>query len=446
MATTELQKQALEILNWSQRKLAAKLPEFSPAIYLLSLKETELPSHLHSDGKLLYYHSETVVRDYLERKDSVAMQLLHIITHGLMGHFSKRTGWHEQVFDAAADMKAEAFIRRLPTGFTERHSSGEAKTLEEYDKLSLELACQLPANRQEATELVQRLAPFHRDLHTLWNPKKDKQDGNVTGNAERDKAGGVGDELKKLWDQIAQQVASAMNSAPNHHYGNLAGGIREEFRDVPESSVSYAELIRRFCRTQEQQTVDPDSINPMWYHMGLSLTGNAPIIEQEELREDIPVMEMAVALDTSGSCCGEIMQGFLSELLAILRDAGGPHLEFTLIQCDAEIQSVQTMTQEDTVEQLMQGMKIQGFGGTDFRPVFKYIDRHNKNAENKPIRGLLYLSDGCGAFPAKNPDYPTVFLFPRDQSEDFFTPEVPKWVTRAYIQPDQRLLIKEGNE
>ena len=60
---TELNRQAVEIIEWSRRKLAAKLPEFLPAIYLLPLRPSEAERSLWTDGETLYYHPETVVRD-----------------------------------------------------------------------------------------------------------------------------------------------------------------------------------------------------------------------------------------------------------------------------------------------------------------------------------------------------------------------------------------------
>lgn len=429
--TTELQQQAEEILEWSRRKLASKLPEFFPALYLLVLKESEREARLWTDGEYLYYHPETVVKDYLARKDEIAVQILHIVIHGLMGHFTKRRGSNTQLYDAAADLKACEFMSRLKVPFARRWKAADERKLRAYESISLEVACQLPENQQEVAEMIGTAAPFRVDDHSAWIKKNGNSNGN--GNA-------ASLALEKMWRDAAVQVAQRISGARDHRYGEMAGEFCEEFRNVPESTVSYSELIRQFCSTRERQEVDPDSINPIWYHVGMELTGDAPIVEPEEVREDAPAMELAVALDTSGSCGGEIMQGFLSELLAILRDAGSPNVELTLIQCDAKIQSVQTMTREDTVEQIMAGMKISGFGGTDFQPVFEYIDRENCSREGNKFRGLLYLSDGYGSFPRKKPDYPVVFLFPRGEDYDGMA---PGWVEKVHITDDQRLIVNE---
>lgn len=432
----ELAQQAGEILEWSRRKLASKLPEFFPAIYLLVPKEIAEPAHLWTDGEMLYYHPETVVKDYLAKKDEIAVQILHIVIHGLMGHFTKRRGHNEALFDAAADLKANSFMDRLDIPFSKRWKVAEVKKMKTFDRSSLEVICQLPENEQEASELFRTAAPFHIDDHSGWTRNA------AAGGSKSNETAAA---LEKLWSDTALQVARRMGESKKGHYGSLGGELCEEFRDPPESTVSYQEMLRRFLVKRERPEVDPDAIDPIWYHVGLELTGDAPLVEPVEVREDSRTMEFLVALDTSGSCGGAVMRGFLSELLAILRDAGDSKIQFTLIQCDAEIQSVQTMTREDTVEQIMRGIKISGFGGTDFRPVFDYIEREREAENGKRFRGLLYLSDGCGSFPKKKPDYPVVFLFPKaEQCEYWDYPlKIPEWVTQAYITEDQRLRLHE---
>ncbi|MFM8736512.1 MAG: VWA-like domain-containing protein, partial [Betaproteobacteria bacterium] len=48
--------------------------------------------------------------------------------------------------------------------------------------------------------------------------------------------------------------------------------------------------------------------------------------------------------------------------------------------------------------------KILGRGGTDFRPVFKWVEQH------APVAVVLYATDGVVTFPEKGPGGPVIWL------------------------------------
>ena len=51
----------------------------------------------------------------------------------------------------------------------------------------------------------------------------------------------------------------------------------------------------------------------------------------------------------------------------------------------------------------METLELAGQGGTDFRPVFAYIQKLQENKELTGLKGLLYFTDGQGIFPIKCP-------------------------------------------
>lgn len=434
-----LETGAKKIVDAARRQLALDLPELLSAIYLLPLEACEQPGPLWTDGTTLFYHPETVARTYLEKKKAIAEQLLHILAHGLLGHYGKRKGQSALVFDAAADLKATDFIDRLVNGYLHpKQWEPETKKLFKAQReSSLEQLYMAPSTSEEAKNLVLGAQPLRVDDHQYW----DKPQGRKGGNG----AGGNAVDMRELWETAQQQVASGLNGKGK---GDLAGEMSEVYREAEESGVSYSEFLRRFMDIRERVEIDPDSIDRILYHVGLDLTGDVPLVEPEEVREDAGVLNLAVALDTSGSCQGDVMRQFLGELLAILRDSGGPRVEITLIQCDAEIQHVGVLTREDDADKIMEGFQTYGCGGTDFRPVFDYVTRSREDMEDgKMFRGLLYLSDGCGDFPDSAPDYPVAFLFPREEENCFFWGGgIPDWVTQVRIQEDGSLKIDEKKD
>ena len=102
-----------------------------------------------------------------------------------------------------------------------------------------------------------------------------------------------------------------------------------------------------------------------------------------------------------------------------------------IIQCDAEIQEDHVITDRSSFEAYLKEMKLRGFGGTDFRPVFQYVDRLIEEKRFRNLKGLIYFTDGYGTFPERKPPYTTAFVFVEDSYE---IPQVPPWAIRLVLQ------------
>ena len=91
----------------------------------------------------------------------------------------------------------------------------------------------------------------------------------------------------------------------------------------------------------------------------------------------------------------------------------------------------------EQAERLLQTFAIRGGGGTDFRPVFTYVEELRARGELKRLGGLLYFTDGNGIYPKKKPDYPCAFLYMRAYDEEV----VPAWAIRRRL--DEQSLGEE---
>lgn len=110
-------------------------------------------------------------------------------------------------------------------------------------------------------------------------------------------------------------------------------------------------------------------------------------------------LKAVIALDSSRSTT-RYLSDFLAELNAIMTSFG--NYELTVIQCDAEIHSVEKFTPDNPLEPGK--MQLEGGGGTNFCPVFEYID-----TELPDIEILLFLTDGYGVIPERQPPYPVIW-------------------------------------
>ncbi len=112
-------------------------------------------------------------------------------------------------------------------------------------------------------------------------------------------------------------------------------------------------------------------------------------------------VRVAVALDTSGSVTDDEMREFLSEIDALKAQV---RAEVTLHACDNKLAEGgpwrfamwQTVELPDS---------ISGGGGTDFRPVFDWLDAGQISPDL-----LLYFTDAEGRFPELEPAFTVVWL------------------------------------
>ena len=105
-----------------------------------------------------------------------------------------------------------------------------------------------------------------------------------------------------------------------------------------------------------------------------------------------------------------------------------------IIQCDEKVQQDVKVTTQAEFDEYMKTMQLHGFGGTDFRPAFSYVDKLIKNKEFSNLKGLIYFTDGYGTFPSHTQEYNTAFVFVEDTYE---TPEVPVWAIKLVLSPNE---------
>ena len=161
-----------------------------------------------------------------------------------------------------------------------------------------------------------------------------------------------------------------------------------------------------------------------------------PLIEPLEYKEVKRIKEFVIAIDTSGSTSGELVQTFLQKTYNILKSTESffTKINLHIIQCDADIQEDVKITSQEEFDKYINTMKIRGLGGTDFKPVFTYVDELIKNKEFSNLKGLIYFTDGFGDFPGRKPDYETAFVFIDDDYNNY---DVPPWAIKLILKSDE---------
>lgn len=181
--------------------------------------------------------------------------------------------------------------------------------------------------------------------------------------------------------------------------GSLPKGIERVLgkKEKYNSKISWRDRLYRYINTHSKQDYKMFPPNKKYLYRDIVL----PSIYSQELK-------IVVAIDTSASIDRAILEIFLNELYAIME--AFPHYVIEFIEADAKIQNIIRLTPLERVD--IDSLK--GGGGTDFRPVFKYIER-----ENEDFKFLIYFTDGIGSFPKDIPNIDTLWVMPKKRDVPF---------------------------
>lgn len=205
-----------------------------------------------------------------------------------------------------------------------------------------------------------------------------------------EQAGETEEELSKTDEEIEQEIIEKVMAA-SKTAGTVPGKVTEFINSMTKKEVPWRELLAQYVTSSYSDSTQwlPPSRRHVWRDMYL------PSRHSESLR-------CVVGLDTSGSTA-EVLPKFFTELESLLNTFG--KYEVTVIQCDYDIQSVETYTSDTGIPR--EGWKASGFGGTSFIPVFNYVNEHIR--ELNP-NCLIYLTDGYGDAPENPPPYPVMWI------------------------------------
>jgi predicted metal-dependent peptidase len=189
---------------------------------------------------------------------------------------------------------------------------------------------------------------------------------------------GARNETSDFDKEVVKKLAKDAKEAHEKAHGSLPGHVQkilDEFLKPP--SINWKVVLRQF--------------------VAATIKAGTKKTWRKENRRKLPLKgslkerkaKIVLALDTSGSIFGtpELLEEFWAEILGIRK---AYNADITVVECDAEIQSVYTLKQS------MKPVQPSGGGGTSFVPVYAYI------AEKRmKVDVLIYLTDLYGCFPEK---------------------------------------------
>ncbi|MCM1090165.1 MAG: VWA-like domain-containing protein [Butyrivibrio sp.] len=417
----EISALANQILQLVHDDLLMHLRFLDTALAKLPWRERAGIGCMATDGEVCYYDPIYLLKTYQEDSKMVARIYLHMLLHCVFAHSFQYNKLETDLWDMAVDIAVENVIldMKLPGVTLEQDAdaAGKLKVLrEDIGSLTAERIYRYlrhnPITQAEREEL-HRL--FYKDVHSLWKPAEQLE------------------MTLEQWKKISERIKADLKSFTKGKAG--AETLEKNLEETTRDRYDYSAILRRFTVMGEDIMVNDEEFDYIYYTYGLDHYGNLPLIEPLEYKETHKVKEFVIAIDTSASCRGAIVKAFLQKTYSILKGTENffHKINVHIIQCDNEVQSDTKITCDDDFENFMKYGKLTGFGATDFRPVFAYLEELKGQGEFENLKGLIYFTDGYGIYPERMPDYDVIFAF---LDEDENREPVPPWSLKVILESD----------
>ncbi len=408
---------------------------------------------LATDGIRLIYGPKHVLRSFKSDHEKPARDYLHVLLHCIFSHMFIGTLTDSDLWDLACDIAVESTMNDL--GLYVKDDSKKAAQRPEIERIRADVKM-LTAEKiyhylrkaDIPDEEAERLGElFRSDDHSCWHGSKPRRETDGSNDKDLSNNNKMDDnddsfivemplpEIAEEWKDIAEKVEDALETFFKEQ-GDEEGGLIQNLKAVNREKYDYATFLKKFSVLGETLGVNDEEFDYIFYTYGLALYENMPLVEPLEYKESRRIREFVIAIDTSASTSGDLVQKFLQKTYNILKSTESyfSRVNIHIIQCDAEIQEHVKINSDEEFDRYISNMDILGLGGTDFRPVFELVDDLIAAGEFSDLRGLIYFTDGYGTFPARKPDYQTAFVFLDDEYKD---PEVPPWAIKLVLQDEE---------
>jgi predicted metal-dependent peptidase len=262
---------------------------------------------------------------------------------------------------------------------TERGQGGE-KTQREDDR---DQGGETPLDQQSPDNQGQGGKPMEADSQQSDQQQKD---GDQDGRGDPTPPPLSEDERQTLEVQWQQRLAGAAQQVMQA--GKMGGSMARLVDHLLQPRLPWRMMLARYMTAMAR--------DDFTYMRPSRREGDAilPSLKSSQV-------EIVVAVDTSGSIRANEMDEFLSEVSAL---KGQMRARVTLLACDTNLSDGAPWIFEPW-EEFSCPAEIQGGGGTDFRPVFKWLEEQGQRPEL-----LVYFTDAQGQFPQYEPNYQVIWL------------------------------------
>ncbi len=356
---------ARDVLRLAEGSIQRKLPAFGAALGVMEGEWTARGSG--TDVQKLYWNREEVFRLFREGLEQVERRYLHLLLHGMYLHGLRGRELPERVWWLACDLMTEYRIDRMHVPGFAWPIPGERsrwyRRLQEEGAVLQErkLAEWLGGWREERLQELEDV--FRRDDHVYWRKEGAAGEEGRTERRERAEKMRKTAEAVHRWRTVFEQ-AQLREAEHRRQAGGSAGARAEQIVLQKERGYDYRQFLKQFAVEQEELSLDMDSFDPIPYDYSRRMYERLVFLEPLEYRDMCRLQEFVIAIDTSGSCSGEIVRRFLTETWEIFQEKDNffRDMRIHLIQCDCAVQEHVCVTCEEEWEAYLEHMTVKGHG------------------------------------------------------------------------------------
>ena len=387
-----------EKITKAKARLMLDHPYFGTIASSLALEKNNEILTFSSDGVKMRYNSE-----YLDKLSvtEVEFVMANGAMHAVLQHqdrVSNRTKW---LWQAATDYVVNGMLvkngMQLPQ-YANYESKFDGMYAEEiYEMLRGEMMDNVEGSMaQEQQQIMDSDDELHENLHLQQDltPSENAEETKTQNNADEKEESNITPEDEALNEEMKEQFEQIFQKLKRQ--GTLPKDMHLVVPEYFSHKVDWREFLYGYIAAHAKSTYSFSPPNMKYLYRGICL----PSLSSDLLR-------IVVAIDTSGSVDQELLSTFMGEVSSVMQQY--PNYEIDLITADAKIQSHKVFLPGEPLD-----YEVSGGGGTDFRPVFTFIDEQ----VNYPTL-LIYFTDGDGKFPEFDASYDVLWVMPAEVDVPF---------------------------
>jgi len=355
-----------------------------------------------TDGRHFYYNSRFI---QMLRPREIEFLFGHEVLHCVYDHFGRRGDRDPQLFNIANDFAVNADLIKHRVG--EKITTVPCLHDPKYDGMSSEEIYDIlyeKADKIDIGDLLDKLIDEHLD-----------GDGDADGDGDGDQEGkGKGRPQLSAADRqaIKDEIKEAMLAAAQttDGAGNIPAGVMRMIKELTEPQMNWRELLRMNLESTIKSDYTWMRPSRRGWHMDAVMPG----------RKNDEMIDIAIAIDTSGSIGEKMLKDFLGEIQGIMDSF--PAYKIHIVSFDTDTYNP-VQYDSDNLDSIVD-YEPAGGGGTDFDAIYRYL----KNEDIQPRR-LVVFTDGYpfGSWGDENYCDATWILHGT-------TSIVPPWGTYAYYE------------